>query len=357
MPEINAEKWENFLLAFPEAHILQTRQWGELKSNYGWETVRVITGSSAADPKGQSGAQILFRSMPLGFSIGYIPKGPVSQRETRENGLAGQALWGEIDSICRNRRAIFLKVEPDLLESEVVAQESTIASTRKAPTGFRVSMHSIQPPRTILVDIGDGEDGILGRMKQKTRYNIRLAQKKGIVVSTKADLDTFHRLMRITGQRDHFPVHSPAYYQDAYEFFHPKGQCELFQAEFDGLPIASLMAFAHGPRAWYFYGASADVHRDLMPAYLLQWEAMRWARGRGCRIYDLWGVPDHEYDFLESQFSTRSGGLWGVYRFKRGFGGQLHRAEGPWDRVYFPLIYNFYRIWMQIRSSRNEHAA
>ncbi len=189
-------------------------------------------------------------------------------------------------------------------------------------------------------------------MKQKTRYNIRLAQKKGIVVSTSADLDTFHRLMRDTGQRDRFPVHSQAYYQAAYEIFHPIGQCELFQAEFEGLPIACLMAFARGSRAWYFYGASADVHRDLMPAYLLQWEAMRWARARGCRIYDLWGVPDHEYEVLESQFSNRSGGLWGVYRFKRGFGGRLRRAVGPWDRVYLPLFYNFYRIWTLIRSSQ-----
>ena len=357
MPEINAAEWENFLLAFPEAHILQTRQWGELKSKYGWETVHVIARSSAVEQAEQSGAQILFKSLPLGFCIGYIPKGPVGQKESRENGLAWQALWLEIDSICRDRRAIFLKVEPDLLEPDVVADESANASSRLVPAGFRVSKHSIQPPRTILIDIGDEEGGILGRMKQKTRYNIRLAQKKGIVVSTSADLDTFHRLMRNTGQRDQFPVHSLAYYQAAYEIFHRIGQCELFQAEFDGQPIAYLMAFARGPRAWYFYSALADVHRDLMPAYLLQWEAMRWARWRGCRIYDLWGVPDHEYDVLESRFSNHSGGLWGVYRFKRGFGGQLRRAVGPWDRVYFPLFYNFYRIWMHVRSSRNEHSA
>jgi lipid II:glycine glycyltransferase (peptidoglycan interpeptide bridge formation enzyme) len=251
---------------------------------------------------------------------------------------------------------VFLKVEPDFMEREVDDAESPGASTRLAPTGFRLSEHSIQPPRTFLVDIGDEDSCILGRMKQKTRYNIRLAQKKGIVVSTSADLDTFHRLMQNTGQRDRFPVHSQAYYQSAYEIFHPIGQCELFQAEYDGQPIACLMAFARSQRAWYFYGASANVHRDLMPAYLLQWEAMRWARTQGCRIYDLWGVPDHEFDFLESQFSNRSGGLWGVYRFKRGFGGLLRRAVGPWDRVYHPLLYNFYRIWMQVRISRNEHA-
>jgi len=356
MPEINAEEWENFLLAFPEAHILQTRHWGDLKSRYGWKVTRVIAGSSAGGPAEISGAQVLFRSIPLGFSIGYIPKGPVGQKGSQENKLAWEALWREIDSICQNQRAILLKVEPDLLEPEIYTEESKNASTRFTLTGFRVSENSIQPPRTILVDISGEEGDILRRMKQKTRYNIRLAQKKGIVVSTSADLDTFYRLMRDTGRRDRFPVHSQDYYQDAYEIFHPIGQCELFQAEFGGLPIACLMAFARGQRAWYFYGASADVHRDLMPAYLLQWEAMRWARARGCQIYDLWGVPDQEYEVLESQFTNHSGGLWGVYRFKRGFGGQLRRAVETLDRVYFPLLYNFYRFWMRIRSSGNENA-
>ena len=103
------------------------------------------------------------------------------------------------------------------------------------------------------------------------------------------------------------------------------------------------MVFAHGDRAWYFYGASSDEHRNLMPTYLVQWEAMRWARHQGCREYDLWGIPDADAQTLEAQFTERADGLWGVYRFKRGFGGELRRAPDPWERVYNPLLYRLYR--------------
>ncbi len=121
-----------------------------------------------------------------------------------------------------------------------------------------------------------------------------------------------------------FGVHSRDYYQRAYELFQPRGECILLLAEYQGEPISALMAFSRGQRAWYFYGASGNAHRERMPTYLLQWEAMRWARARGCLSYDLWGVPDYDESYLETHFSERSQGLWGVYRFKRGFGGQLN---------------------------------
>jgi lipid II:glycine glycyltransferase (peptidoglycan interpeptide bridge formation enzyme) len=104
------------------------------------------------------------------------------------------------------------------------------------------------------------------------------------------------------------------------------------------------MVFARGNRSWYFYGASTEQERARMPTYLLQWQAIRWARGRGCREYDLWGVPDADLPQLEAQFSSRSDGLWGVYRFKRGFGGRLMRTPGGWDRPYSRLLYSLYRF-------------
>jgi lipid II:glycine glycyltransferase (peptidoglycan interpeptide bridge formation enzyme) len=92
------------------------------------------------------------------------------------------------------------------------------------------------------------------------------------------------------------------------------------------------------------YGASSDVERNRMPTYLLQWAAMRWARDRGCTSYDLWGLPDEDEDVLEANFTERSDGLWGVYRFKRGFGGQVMRAAAAWEKVYQPLLYQLY-VW------------
>jgi lipid II:glycine glycyltransferase (peptidoglycan interpeptide bridge formation enzyme) len=243
---------------------------------------------------------------------------------------------------------VFLKVEPDLWGTDNSKENPQAADP--APDGFQNSPQSIQPRRTLVVDLQGSEEQVLSRMKQKTRYNIRLAQKKGVITHSSADIETFHRLMLLTSKRDTFGVHSLSYYQRAYDLFSPHSDCVMLIAEFEGEPLAALMAFRHGGRAWYFYGASANEHRERMPTYLLQWEAMRWARFQGCTSYDLWGVPDEEEPALEADFANRSDGLWGVYRFKRGFGGQLRRAVGPWDRIYNPLLYSFYRFWMRIRT-------
>lgn len=342
MPELSTEQWEAFLSGFPSAHLLQTASWGELKAAFGWRVRRLathITLDSSSIPAA-CGAQVLFRRLPLGFSIAYIPRGPV--------GTTWETLLPDLDRLCRAQRAIFLKVEPDLWEDG-----AGVPGGSGAPPGFQPSGQAIQPPRTLLVDLRGDEAEILNRMKQKTRYNIRLALKKGVVVRPIADIPLFCRLVRITGERDRFGVHSQAYYQKVYDLFKGREECELLLAEYQGEPLAALMVFAHGDRAWYFYGASADLHRDRMPTYILQWEAMRWARQRGCTQYDLWGVPDQDEDSLEANFNLRSDGLWGVYRFKRGYGGRLRRAAGPWDRVYWPWLY---RIYTWIAANRNEPA-
>ena len=342
MPEVNSSDWDQFTAERPETHLLQTSAWGDLKSGFGWSAVRVVAAPEGGttlpfDPLDQNltGAQVLFRRLPLGLSFAYIPKGPVYGSSALER------LLPELDKACRRRRAVFMKVEPDLWECAGATQEQITP-----PAGFRPTSHSIQPPRTLVVDLEGSEEQILNRMKQKTRYNIRLALKKGVVVRPSADLELFYKLMESTGERDQFGVHSRGYYQRTYELFHPRGECELLVAELDNQPLAALMLFARGRRAWYFYGASVEAHREAMPAYALQWEAMRWARAHGCRDYDLWGVPDAGEETLEANFTGRSDGLWGVYRFKRGFGGELRRAVGPWDRLYSPFFYQLYRLWM-----------
>ena len=322
MALLNLAEWDAFLSSYPDAHILQTSAWGELKSAFGWSAARLAHGAA--------GAQVLFRPLPLSFNVAYIPRGPV--------GPEWKTLIPAIDDLCRKRHCAFLKVEPDLCEAPGIEPLT--------PAGFRITRQSIQPARTLLVELPGEEQHLLARMKQKTRYNIRLAQKKGVVVHPSSDLELFYRLMERTGKRDAFGVHNLDYYRRAYELFYPRGECELLLAEFQGQPLGAVMVFAHGRRAWYFYGASADEFREVMPTYLLQWEAMRWARGRGCSEYDLWGVPDADEMTLEANFEQQKGGLWGVYRFKRGFGGQLCRTLGPWDRVYNPALYAFYRLWI-----------
>jgi lipid II:glycine glycyltransferase (peptidoglycan interpeptide bridge formation enzyme) len=345
MPEVTSQEWNAFLADCPSAHVLQTSAWGDLKASFGWDRLHIL--AEKADRR--AGALLLFLRLPLGWSLAYLPKGPVSPGSDSLTMAGFNQLWevlsAEVDQICRSKRAIFLKVEPDLIDP---ADGAAAPST---PLGFQPSPHAIQPPRTILVDLAGTDDDILGCMKQKTRYNLRLAQKKGLQVEQSTDIAAFYQLMQVTGQRDVFAVHSQAYYQRAFDLFSPGDQCNLLLATFEGELLGGLMVFIHGSRAWYFYGASSSQRRELMAPYLLQWEAMRWARAKGCAQYDLWGIPDLPEADLEAQFSSRGDGLWGVYRFKRGFGGQVCRAAGPWDRVYQPWLYQFYLWRMKSRAT------
>ena len=321
---LTSSDWDAFLERQPDAHLLQTSQWGALKAAFGWEVARIATD--------QAGAQILFRRLPFGVTMAYIPKGPIGEH--------WDELWPRVDELCRRKHAVFLKIEPDLWEDKNGGQSGV------PPPTFVETPHVIQPRRTLIVELNGDEEQILARMKQKTRYNTRLALRKGVVVRSSADLEAFASLIDETGDRDNFAVHNIDYYRRAYELFQPRGGCELLIAEFEHEPLAALMVFARGTRAWYLYGASSNAHRALMPSYLLQWEAIRWARARGCMEYDLWGVPDADEETIEANFTTRSDGLWGVYRFKRGFGGQLHRTAGSWDRVYNRVLYKLYRWWV-----------
>ena len=320
MPLVSLSEWNQFISNRPNGHILQTGEWGELKAAFGWQALRVVSGDI--------GVQLLIRSLPMGFTLAYLPK-PISFDDSR--------LVDEVDSLCLAKKSIMLKVELD-------GWDSNLAKITPTLDGFRVSPHAIQPIRTIVVDIRGTEEEILGRMKQKCRYNIRLAEKKGVTVRPWSDIKGFHTLMKSTGGRDGFGVHSQDYYERVYRLFQPAGMAEMFVAEFEGKPLAALMIFSRGTRAWYFYGASSDEERNRMPAYLLQWEAMRWAKSKGAEEYDLWGVPDEDENSLESQFESRQDGLWGVYRFKRGFGGKLLRASSAMDKDYNPLLYILY-LW------------
>jgi lipid II:glycine glycyltransferase (peptidoglycan interpeptide bridge formation enzyme) len=330
--DISEKDWNSFVATSSEGHILQSSQWGRLKERFGWQAARI-----AIEDRGQllAGAQVLFRPLPLGLqTIAYVPKGPMTDWANEE---VTQALLETLHHLCRQRHAIFLKIEPDLAEDPIVAQKLT-------ELGFRASPQTVQPRCTILLDLTPDLEAILARMKSKTRYNIRLAARKGVMVreGTSEDLPDFYRLMQITSERDRFGIHSESYYEVVYQLFAPRGLAKLFLATFEDKVLAGLMAFAFGQRAWYMYGASSNEHRNLMPNHLLQWEAIKWAKERGCLTYDMWGVPDEEEEVLEREFLKRSGGLWGVYRFKRGFGGQVVHYLGAYDYVYSPLLYWLY---------------
>jgi len=334
-----AHEWDQFCTTHPDGHLLQSTAWGALKSRFGWSDERIALYEK---DEIQAGAQVLFRPILAGLTLAYVPKGPLVDWQDEQQ---CQSLLQALDGLCRSHRAFALKVEPDLPEDSDLADRLT-------RMGFRASPQVIQPRRTILVDLAGDEEAILTRMKSKTRYNIRLSERKGVRVrhASKADLPAFNALMLTTGERDGFGVHSAEYYEVAHDLLSSAGLGQLLLAEFKSQPLAGILACACGSKAWYLYGASENAHRAKMPTYAVQWAAMRWARSRGCTSYDLWGVPDEDMETLERDFTERTDGLWGVYRNKRGYGGTLVRYAGAYDRPYSKVLYRLYGLALNLRA-------
>lgn len=328
MTTLTKQEWDAFLQHHPEAHFLQCGAWGEVKSHFGWYPRRIQVGDV--------GAQVLFRKLPLKQTIAYVPKGPV--------GKPDQNFWSELNELCHAQSAIFLKIEPDYWEGDNTLKQDTWVAFQESD--------NIQPRRTIIVDLSAGEDAVLSRMKQKTRYNINLAVKKGIVVKPWRDFESLGKMFAITADRDGFGVHTALYYQKVFEEYHKSGQVEVLCGFLDTTPLAVIMVIKQGDRSWYVYGASTNLERNRMPTYLLQWEGIRWAIAQGCKTYDLWGIPDEEESDLEAGFEGRSDGLWGVYRFKRGFGGEVFRSATAHDRVYSPIPYKLYQWYIGRRKQK-----
>lgn len=330
--------WDSFVASHPNGSILQTTNWARLKNRFNWSSHRVWLKK---DGQFVAGAQILYRSAALGIiKIGYIPHGPLVDWQDPEQ---LDVLFGQIDQSVYQHGAGLLKMEPLVWQHQFETQDFLEVLDAN---GLEISESSIQPPQTIILDIKPDEDQILARMKQKTRYNIRLSARKDIVVreGTREDITTFIQLMQVTGQRDGFGTHAPEYYAAVFELFAPE-HLTILIAEYEGKPLAGAFISAYGQTSTYLYGASSNEERNRMPTYAIQWAAIRWAKEKGCKHYDLWGIPDADEEQLEGEFMSRKDGLWPVYRAKRGYGGVIQRTVGPLDRVYNKRLNQLYNWW------------
>ncbi len=331
--------WDRFVAGHPAAHPLQLAAWGQLKREFGWEDARLGLSKGG---RLAAGAQVLFRRLPrLGFlplRLAYVPKGPLV--DWQDEALV-RDFMAELWRFCLRRGAAALKIEPEMPDDPALASLLRRLGLRPG--------RAVQPRTTVWVDVQPDEETILARMHQKWRYNVRLAGRKGVVVREggAADLPVFGALMQATGQRNAFGVHDPDYYRRFWELFAPSGHAALFLAEHEGEPLAGLLAARLAGQAYYLYGASGNDDRNLMPNHLLQWQAMRWARSGGCTIYDLWGVPDEVGIDAGAPIPDPATGLWGVWRFKRGFGGRVVRYAGAWDRLAAPLLASAFGVWMR----------
>lgn len=359
--------WNQIISQLPNPHFLQTYEWGQVKAKYGWipyyavwdangefHVEKDITRLSSFVLPVIAAALILKRQiLSHGFaarlSILYAPKGPLL--DWNNESLRTRVL-DDLQSFARKQGAIFLKLDPDVVlgrgvphsEEDVTENSGQAVRSDLKRRGWVYSSDQIQFRNTVLVDLIAAEDEIMMRMKPKTRYNVRLAEKRGLAVRAGRvdDLPMLYKLYAETSVRDGFVIRDENYYLGVWKLFMSNLEtmklsnlpaCVPLIAEVDGEPVAAIFLFMFAGRAYYVYGMSLNLHREKMPTYLLQWEAMKRAKANGCSAYDLWGAPEN-FDESDS--------MWGVYRFKEGLGGEVVRTLGAYDFAPNKFWYKLY---------------
>lgn len=307
-------------------HLLQSWRWGTFKGRHGWSPERVVVERGGE----RAMAQLLLRSRgPL--RLAYLPRGPVLSRPDPD--LAGE-LFAAVDRRCRSRGAMSLVVEPN---------EPLPLDGRFRDHGFVRGPGHIQPGRTVKVPLL-ADEPLLMQMHQKTRYNIRHAQRQSVGITAAADgaaVAAFYGLLVDTAERNRFAIHPQAYYADFLATFGE--DAVLLFATIEDRPVAGLIAARFGDEAIYMYGASSTQHRAHGAAFFLQFAAMRWARERGCARYDLWGIPVHDpsttRDDGGGRIAPTRGEDWrGLYEFKVRFGGNIVTYPPALERRYLPVL-------------------
>lgn len=298
------ERWNNWL-ADAGGSFLQGWQWGEILKSEGKEVERLAFSEG---DKVIAQAQIIFAKLPLGWSYAFCPGGPVV--------VGGSDIWETFLVYLKNRGCIFLRCEP------AVEVHSAKFSTKKTI--------EVTPAATIVIDITRSPEELMSAMHPKTRYNIRLAEKKGVRVVEQKDFGIFWSLMGQTAKRDGFRLHEKKHYERVIG----SPDTRQFIAYLDNKPIAAAIAMGFGRTYTYIFGASDYEQRDLMAPYLVQWEMIKLARQLGFSRYDMFGI---------------SSGYPGVSRFKLGFGGRAVERPGTFDLIISPRNYKIYQLLRKLR--------
>lgn len=341
---MSSESWNQRITKIPHAHVLQTNEWAEVKSEVGWVSHELTWEDDSERLVGA--AKVLVRKVkPFRIgpsaSVAYVPRGPMLDWTDQ---VLVQRVIQDLQDFARRAGAIFLKIDPEVTLGTGIPGSKNASEDLEGrffcdhllKSGWRPSSEQVQFKNTALLDLTGDEESWLARMKQKARYNLRLAQRSGIIIriAKEEDLQSLYRMYAQTAARDGFIIREESYYIGVWERFSRAGMAHALIAEVEGQPVAGLVLFHFGKRAWYLYGMSTNLHREKMPNYLLQWEAMRLAKSLGCEIYDLWGAPD-EFESSDPMF--------GVFRFKEGLGATVLRTPGAWDYPVKPFLYFLYQ--------------
>lgn len=315
-------------------NFLQSAFWGGFKAHFGWNARAFILEWNDGT---RTPLLVIRRRLPLGFSMAYIPWGPILPPHLPCSKEQCTAILGEIASALSDQLppdTAFLRLD---IPWYTAGPDSTPPSLQKP---FLKSSVSIQPPDSVLLDLRAEPEALLAAMKSKWRYNIRLAEKRGVSVRRvdAEGIDTFYQLYEQTATRDKIAIHSKEYYQTLFRQAKERGSdkldLRLYVAEHEGTALAAIITVFWGVSAIYLYGASSDQKRHLMPAYALQWRAIQDARAAGCETYDFFGIPPREDDQHP---------MAGLYRFKTGFGGSVIHRGGAWDYPYKRLVTILFR--------------
>jgi lipid II:glycine glycyltransferase (peptidoglycan interpeptide bridge formation enzyme) len=320
---LGAEGWDQLLLEQPEASLLQSWTWGELQSRFGWTIERLLVQD------GRHGLCSLQRTATLypGGAVYYVPRGPAVAEAARMQVL------DVLERRARDGHGVILRVEPnDRVGDEWPAFFEGRGFTEAKP---------VQPKVTQLLRIDTDPETLKAGFKPKTRYNLNLAERKGVRVQATRDVTTFARLTVETARRQGIHLPGVAYYQAALDLFDKKDEVRLYLANHEGDVLGGIMVFRFGKTAYYLFGGSTENKRDLMPNYLLHWQAMLDFRAMGCETYDWWGIPeepapDHPW--------------FGLYRFKTGFGGETVRYVGLYEHALRPRALRLERALQRLKS-------
>ena len=312
--------WDEAAARSANGHAMQSSAWANLRESQGWRAEFVRVGEPLPL------ALVLWRDTPLGRPVGYVPRGPIL-------GSAGDlavALRALAD-LARQRKAIFLKVDPEI--------ESAHAEAALRDAGYRRGA-DIQPiVATLQLDLAPDEEALLAGMEKDTRWSVRQAPKRGVTTSLATDdaaLRAFYDLYTETGGRAGFITRTWEYYRDTWRALIDADLASLRLALVDGAAVAGAMVWRCGDRAVYQTGATNDAGRKSYAAYALLWECIIEAKRAGRTTFDMGGIP--------RDLERKDDPMYGPYQFKRGFGGVVKRWVGAHDTVRSPLLYRAYGI-------------
>jgi lipid II:glycine glycyltransferase (peptidoglycan interpeptide bridge formation enzyme) len=315
-----AAAWDRALAAMPNPHLLQSYRWGELQASFGWEVQRHFLD---VDDTPLPVSLLLAPTLVPGGRFGYVAKGPALTAAHVSAALESLA------DLARRLDLAFLTVEPE------------IEAGWAPPPPWRRGT-AIQPEQTAIVDLRPEPETILAGLRPKTRYNVRLAERKGVVVERTDDVAAFAKLAEMTSARHRIQLAREPYYRAVHDLMSGDGTSRIYLAIHEGVPLAGIMVLRFAGRAIYLFGASSPSGRNLMPAYVLHWHAIQEMRRLGDVEYDLWGIPP------QGQPSHPLAGLW---QFKSGWNGRLVSYAGAFDLPLRVTMWRSHRAIMKMRGN------